>query len=371
MKLLELGKFYPPHLGGIETLLRSFFEGFAAKGMEVDCVVANDSRATCHEVLNGVRVHRFGSFGLIASTSVAPGYLSSTRRYGSELWHHHFPNPLADAACLAGRRDIPLVVTYHSNVVRQAVLMKWYGMIVDRLLWRATAIVVSSPQLLASSERLQRHRHKCRVIPFGIRLEAFGREERLEEAERARAEAGGRPVLLTVGRLVGYKGHRVLIEAAKDVDVTVWIVGCGPLERELKEQAAGLGIEGRVRFFGAVSDALLAGLLKACDLFVLPSVSPNEAFGLVQVEAMACGKAVISCRLESGVPFVNQDGVTGFVVTPGDAGALATAIRKLAGDRELRVAMGRAGKERAHKEFAEEQMLARYSACFEECKRAG
>src|SRR5438093_6210537 len=120
MTILELGKFYPPHHGGIETLLRLWCEGFVRCGAEVDCVVANGTSRTVHEEMNGVRVHRLASYGLALSTSVCPAYVLSTRRYRADIWHVHFPNPLADIATVCGPRRQPLVLSYHSDVVRQA-----------------------------------------------------------------------------------------------------------------------------------------------------------------------------------------------------------------------------------------------------------
>jgi rhamnosyl/mannosyltransferase len=126
-----------------------------------------------------------------------------------------------------------------------------------------------------------------------------------------------------------------------------------------------LGVANRVRFWGAVGDDQLPALLTACDVFVLPSITPNEAFGLVQVEAMACGKPVISCSLRSGVPWVNQAGQTGLIVPPADAKALASACRQLLQDEGLRARLGQTGRQRAEREFDETVMVKRYWQCFE------
>ena len=366
MKILELGKFYPPHKGGIETLLRAWAEGFVRRGAEVDCVVANDAAHTTHETINGVRVHRLASFGTVLSTSVCPAYLAATRNYPADLWHVQFPNPLADISSIAGRRATPLVLSYHCDVVRQAGLMRFYAPVLHALLRRATSIVVSTPQHLEYSPWLAPFRDKCEVIPFGINLAALAltpeRERRVAELRR---EARGRPIVLNVGRLVGYKGQRFLLEALRELDAVAWIVGTGPLESELRAQAAALGVTERVKFLGGVSDAELPALLHACDVFALPSISAAEAFGIVQVEAMACGKPVVSCALQSGVKFVNQDGVTGLLVTPEDSAALAAGLRSLLGNAPLRQRLGAAARARAEREFAEDVMVARYWNCFE------
>lgn len=368
MRILELGKFYPPYRGGMETLLRIWSEGFVQRGAQVDCVVANETPGrTVREETNGVRVHRLASFGTLFSTSLCPAYPGVTRRHPADLWHVHFPNPLADVACLRGDRATPLVLTYHSDVIRQAFLMRLYRPLMQRLFERATRIVVATPNHIEFSPWLGAYRDKCEVIPFGINLEQLKRTDVIAaKAEALRRAAGARPIVLTIGRLVGYKGHRYLIAALCQLEATLWLAGAGPLERDLKDQVASLGIGDRVRFWGEVDDGQLPALLHACDVFALPSITPNEAFGLVQVEAMACGKPVVSCALRSGVPFVNQDGVTGLVVPPRDADALALALKRLFGNDALRARLGEAGRIRACQEFEERVMLGRYWRLFEQ-----
>ncbi|MBX3748379.1 MAG: glycosyltransferase [Verrucomicrobiae bacterium] len=364
MKVLVLGKYYPPHHGGIETLTKTSCEGYARCGDDVSCVVANDAGRTVREVLNGVRVRRCAAWGTVFSLPVSPGYLASGRQEG-DVVQMHFPNPLADLALWLGRRAAPWVVTYHSDVVRQASVQRGYRPLMDWMLGRAARIVVATPPQREASPVLRRYRDKCEVIPFGLDLERFARQgaEPAGMAE-ALAEAAGRPVLLNIGRLVEYKGQRYLIEALRGLDAVGWLVGSGPLRGELEEQARGLGVRDRVRFWGEVDDEALPALLRACDVFVLPSITPNEAFGLVQVEAMACGKPVVSCRLESGVPYVNRDGETGWVVAPADAEALASALETLCADRALRARFGEAGRLRARDEFALEKMVSRYRDLF-------
>ncbi|MBU6399391.1 MAG: glycosyltransferase [Verrucomicrobia bacterium] len=371
MRILELGKFYWPHRGGIETLLRAWCEGFARRGAEVDCVVANQGLRSAHETINAIRVHRLGTFGSCWSTSICPTYLDSTRRYPADLWHAHFPNPLADLACLRGQPTTPLVLTYHSDVVRQARSIRLYQPILTRLLERATRIVVATPRHLECSAWLPPYASKCAVIPFGIDLARFEPTEPMRQRiGELRSAAGGRSILLTVGRLVGYKGQRYLIEAARDLDVIVWLVGTGPLESELQTLARGLRLGSRVRFWGSVDDAELPALLHACDVFVLPSITPNEAFGLVQLEAMACGRPVVSCALPSGVPFVNRNGVTGLVVPPADAAALTESLRRLLADPGWRGQLGAAGRARVEAEFAEGVMVERYWQLFTDLLRS-
>jgi rhamnosyl/mannosyltransferase len=364
-----LGKFYPPHHGGIETLLRSLCRGLATRGVEVDCIVANDTPRTVHENDRGARIHRMASFGQLFSTSLCPAYLNAARRHPADIWHAHFPNPLVDLVCLTGRRDVPLVLSYHSDVVRQNKMMWVYRLSLLRLLDRADRIVVATPKHLEHSAWLSAFQEKCEVIPYGINHERFAATaDCLRQAEELRAQAGGLPILLNVGRLVGYKGQRHLVEAACQLKAMVWIVGTGPLRHELEGLAMKLGVAERVRFWDSVDERQLPVFLHASEVFVFPSITPNEAFGIAQVEAMACGKPVVSCALASGVPFVNLDGITGLVVPPSDTPALARAIQRLLDDASLRRCLGEAGRRRALDEFSEPVMVERYWRLFEKVR---
>ena len=189
------------------------------------------------------------------------------------------------------------------------------------------------------------------------------------EIARVRAGAKGLPILLNIGRLVGYKGQQYLLEAAAKLNAAVWIAGTGPLESDLKQLAADLKMADRVHFWGGVSDRQLVTLLHACDLFVLPSITPNEAFAIVQVEAMACAKPVVNCALASGVPFVSRHGETGLTVPPADAPALRDALQSLISQPQLREEFGRAGQARVAAEFSEPVMLDRYWKLFENLTR--
>lgn len=362
MKILELGKFYPPVRGGIETLLKSLCEGFARKGAEVHCVVANSNAKDVLENINGVQVQRVASYASILSTSICPGYVGAARDSGAHIWHTHFPNPNADLAILKAPRDVRIVITYHSEIIRQAWFMEFYGPYVEKCLRRADKIVVASPSHLEFCKSLQPHRSKCVVIPFGIDPQRLTEPRPLPPGV---PPANG-PILLTVGRLVGYKGHQWLIEAMRNVNATLWIVGSGPLEDELRKQVKNAGLEKDVQFLGNVADNDLPAFYQACDIFVLPSITPNEAFGVVQLEAMACGKPVISCALQSGVPWVNQHEVTGLVVAPRDSRALSSAIERLIADPVLAGRYGAAGRARVSAEFTEQRMIDSYYRLFEE-----
>jgi len=203
MRILELGKFYPPERGGIETLLKLWCEGFVAEGDEVDCVVANTSARTVDETLGGVRVHRLASHGMALGTSLCPSYLSAPRRFAADIVHAHFPNPLADLASLRTPKGTPVVVSWHSDIVRQRAVMGLYKPLQTALLRRADRIVVATPNHLEFSPWLPAFREKVTVIPFGLDLARFA-----PGAFDPAKVAALRALHAAVGRALGLRGLR-------------------------------------------------------------------------------------------------------------------------------------------------------------------
>jgi rhamnosyl/mannosyltransferase len=184
-------------------------------------------------------------------------------------------------------------------------------------------------------------------------------------AAELRAAAGEFPLIFAVGRHVYYKGFEYLLRALGQLpSVRLVLGGQGPLTGALKDLAQSLGVAERVTFTGRLSDDELAAWYHACDVFCLPSVEPSEAFGLVQLEAMACGKPVVNTQLGNGANVVNLDGVTGLTARPRDTASLAACLARLCADPDLRRALGAAGRQRARTQFSAarmgEQTLALY-----------
>jgi rhamnosyl/mannosyltransferase len=268
------------------------------------------------------------------------------------------------------------VLTYHSDIVRQKVLVGAYAPLLRRVLDRVDLIIASSPDMVEHSEYLAPVASKCRVVPFGIHVERFAATpERTARAAGLRAQAtpsrGARPVVLFVGRLVYYKGADVLVRAMADVDADLVMIGSGPLRSSLDGLVTSLGIADRVRFTDAIGHEGLAAWYHAADVLCLPSVARSEAFGLVQLEAHAAGTPVVSTRLTTGVPFVNQHGVTGLTVPPGNVSALAGALRTLTTDEALRARLGAQAAERVARDFTTARMVADTRAVYHEARKGG
>jgi rhamnosyl/mannosyltransferase len=364
MRVTHLGKFYPPVPGGMERVIQSLAEGERARGADTRALVVGTARRTVHETVNGVPVTRAASMVRVGSVWFAPSLIRLLSRVDTDVLVLHEPNPMALLAYCLTRPRHRLIIWYHSEVLRP----RWrYRLIYEPFLKvplrRAQRLVVSSPVLLEQAEALQPHARRCEVIPFGLDVAASG-DVNHPSVSAVRSRWNG-AIALFVGRLVRYKGADVLLRALARADVAAVVVGDGPMRAGLERLSRELQLESRVFFLGAADDEAVAAWYAACDLLVLPSVTRAEAFGLVQLEAMARAKPVISTRLPTGVPWVNVDGLTGIVVPPGDVGALAAALQMLGRDPGLRARMGHAGRARFEREFTRERMTERTLAMYE------
>lgn len=348
LRVLQIGKFYPPHAGGMETHLEALC-GELKQTIEVEIVVAssNGSHAS-EELLEGLKVARLGKLFSLRSAPFCPRMVRRIRAAKADIVHIHLPNPGAVLAYLASGHRGRLVFTYHSDIVRQKVLSRFFDPLLRHALSRADAIIVSSSNYLKSSYVLPLYEEKCRVIPFGIPLENFQWPDP-HEVQKLREQFGPR-LVLGVGRLVYYKGFEHLIDAMKFVDGRLLIVGRGPLHNALQQQAEHSGLGERVRVLADVKD--VAPYYHAADVFALSSVARSEAFGIVQLEAMACGKPVVNTNLDTGVPSVSLDGVSGITVPPANAEALGQAINALLDNPLQSAKYGRAGQLRVKQLFS-------------------
>lgn len=353
LRVLHIGKHYPPFMGGIETHLRALVEGTSDRA-SVEVVVANSNPTTVIERVGQIRVRRLKQHFSLRRAPICLGLAKAIRESAPDIVHLHLPNPAAVLAVLWSGYSGPLVVTYHSDVVRQRVLGRLFEPVLRTLLRRCHAIIVTSDEYAASSPTLRAFASKCRVVPYGIDASAFSQPpSELVAAIRMRY---GNRIVLAVGRLIYYKGFEFLVEAMQNLDAHLVIIGEGPLRQSLQKQAFALGISNRVTFLGELQNEETAAYYHAARMFVLPSIARSEAFGIVQIEAMAAGKPVINTSLDSGVPSVSVHGHTGLTVKPRNPEALALAIRSLLDQPEYAKALGEAGKKRAEVKFTASRM---------------
>ena len=359
MRVLHAGKFYAPVHGGMETVLAALCEGTAAR-WDVRVVVANAGRQTVRERRQGVDVVRVGTLARALSVSLSPGLARELWREPVDCVVLHEPNPLVGTLLAIRRPARRLIVWHHSDIVRPAWANPTYGRIQRALYRRADCVIVASPPMAEGSAAV-RGCGRVEVIPYGVAAERAGSAALDPAGEVGRALARlPAPRMLYVGRLVYYKGLEVLLEALTRTAGGCAIVGEGSLEDALRRRIAARGLGDRVALLGRRTDDEVRALYQNCDIFVLPSTARTEAFGLVQVEAMMHGLPVISTNLPTGVPWVNEHGVTGLVVPPRDAEALAAALRRLLEDPPLRAKLGDAARARALERFTLPRMVERF-----------
>jgi glycosyltransferase involved in cell wall biosynthesis len=351
MHVLHVGKYYSPYRGGIETVVEQLCRGLAKRGVEITALVSNDGPSTVDEQIDGVRVLRLGRTAELNSQPLNLHLVPELRRMRFDALHFHTPNPVGALAVLAARRPEPIVVTHHSDIVRQRLLGGAATAMQGVLYRRAAALVAATPKHIQYSPLLRKFESKTRVIHFPIDAAPYV-DAAPHWDEQLPPDWQSEPLVLFVGRLVYYKGLDVLLEALRLTPrARLAIVGVGPLAIRLVEQAAQLGVTDRVAFLGPVSAERLRAMYKCARFLVLPSVAPSEAFGMVQLEAMAAGRPVIATDLKSGVPYVNQHGLTGLIVPPRDPRALAAAMTTLIDNEPHALALGQAAQRRVLAEF--------------------
>lgn len=353
---------YFPRIGGIEIVVKQLAEGFAQRFNDSSYVVTcSQNMQTYSEKRNGVSIIYTGTFGHIASLPISPSYPFYLIQQTGDILQLHEPFLLGGLTYLtflkqAKKRFKRLVVWWHSDIIRQKALAPLYTPLLNAVLHEADAIIVATPKHITSSKFLGYFSAKCHVVHYGVDISKFEENPKSETKATYWREKYKKPIILFTGRLVYYKGVKYLVSAMKNVpDAHLVIVGKGPLQKELEEIA--VKCPNNVSFIPFLSETDLIAMYKASEIFVLPSVENSEGFGIVQIEAMACGKPVITTDLETGVTYVNQHGKTGLVVPKCNSQALAEAINELLANSAMRSEMGNVAKSRVIKEFTVEGMV--------------
>jgi glycosyltransferase involved in cell wall biosynthesis len=361
MKVLQFGRFHSSDFGGIERHVATLIGALKGR-VEMDNVVANARWRLEVEPRDGHTIYRVPSLGVVASLALAPGFPLFVRRLwqraGYDIAHLHFPDPLSHLAARLLPRAAKIAITWHSDIIRQRRLFALYRPFLERFLRRADLVIAATPVHFTSSTQLDvvRGSPKCRVVPYGIDAARFAATEAVRAGvARIRSRFPDRPVVFAVGRHVYYKGFEFLLRAMAQVDATLVLGGTGPLLEEHRRVAARLGLA-RVHFPGRIPDEELPAYYRAADVVCMPSIERAEAFGLVQLEAMASERPLVNCALGTGANFVAPDGVAALTVPPRDPGALAAALNRLLADPAERAALGARGLARARGEFSIERM---------------
>lgn len=385
LRICHLGKYYPPAPGGIEVHVQTLARAQAELGQDVEVLCVNHrdraatdatwrtvgSTPTVTEVDRGVRVSRVGRIASVARLDVCPRLLAELRRVrdaGVDVLHVHTPNPTMFLALAALPPFATLVVTHHSDVIRQRVLVHAFAPVERRVHARAAMVFCGSEAYAAGSRVLRGLGSRVRPLPFGLDLAPFASPSpgALEWEKKLRARHGS-PLWLVVGRLVYYKGLPTALAALARLPGRLLVIGSGPLERRLRARAAALGVSDRIEWVSYAETDLLIGAYRAATALWFPSNARSEGFGLVQVEAMASGCPVVNTAIAgSGVPWVSPDGESGLTVPVDDPEALARASLRLLEDADLSARLRRGAIVRARREFDHDVMVRRSLRLYEE-----
>ena len=368
--VLHLGKYFPPHAGGMETYLRDLMVSSVQSGDKTAALVHQShfgltSSQESFSVKNvDIPVTRAATWCRLLYTPISPGFPwllhRLIRRHRPDILHLHLPNPSAFwALWLPAARRIPWVVHWQSDVMTPKshwiikLAYRLYAPLESALLRKAERIIATSPPYLETSTPLRQVNGKCTVVPLGID-DRFGHKALNLSAgcppsEVACDAPNAEPLrVLAIGRMAHYKGFDVLLRAlAQAQHIELDLIGEGEQSRSLQHLAESLKLGMRARFHGALSDEAKDKLLAACDCLCLPSTDRTESFGIVILEAMSAAKAcVVSDITGSGVTWLVDNQKTGLVVPTNDVSALAEALRLLRDDRLLSVELGQAGRQK-------------------------
>lgn len=358
MRILQLGKFYPL-CGGVEKVMYDLMQGLSERGVDCDMMCALSKGGSQVKVINEhARLIGCRTLIKVAATMISPAMIFSLRKKCSEydIIHVHHPDPMACLALFLSGYKGKVVLHWHADIGKQKVLLKLYRPLQEWLLRRADLIVGTTPVYTAESPCLVRVQHKIACLPIGVAPVVTDPEM----ANALKRKYPGKKIIFSLGRLVHYKGYRHLIEAAHYLgdDYVVLIGGYGPLIYDLLAETETWGVMDKVKLLGRIPDEDLPAYYGACTLFCLSSVQKTEAFGIVQIEAMSCGKPIVATSIpHSGVSWVNEHGVSGLNVAPEDARGLADAIMAIADDDQTYRKFSAGAEKRYQDMFSKDKMI--------------
>lgn len=357
-RILQLGKFYPIG-GGVEKVMYDLTLGLSERGIKCDMMCAAvEGRSYTKKLNNNARLICCGALAKYAATMISPNMIQklykSNHKY--DIIHIHHPDPMACMALYMSGYEGKVVLHWHSDIIKQKHLIKLFKPFQNWLLERADIVVGTTPVYIKESNFLSKVQHKVTYLPIGV----YPCDGMVGKPNRFREEYKGKKIIFSLGRLVEYKGFEYLIKSAAHLpeDYVILIGGTGPLREKLQAQIDAAQLGEKVKLLGFIEDADLESYYAACDIFCLSSVSKTEAFGIVQIEAMSCGKPVVATTIEgSGTHWVNAHGESGLNVPPCDDKALADAFVAIAGDQERYAQFCEGARKRYEQVFTYEKMI--------------
>ena len=365
MKVLHFYKtYYPLSYGGVEQVIYQLASGSAAYGVESTVLTLSPRKVSRVTQVNGHSVHRCHSIFQIASTDFS---LSAFFRFNelaktADVIHYHFPWPFMDLVHLTAKVKKPSVVTYHSDIVKQKILLKLYRPIKNKFLKSVDAIVATSSNYRVTSDILQRYQNKVEVIPIGLDRSLYLPKN--VEKRQYWENILGKKFFLFIGVLRYYKGLHILLDALALGDLPTVIIGAGPIEYELRVKAESLGLK-NITFLGQVSEEDKVAILDLSYAVVFPSHLRSEAFGVSLLEGAMFGKPMISSEIGTGTSFINSDQQTGIIVPPSSCEDLNIAMTYLWNNPEVAARMGCKALDRYEALFTADKMCQAYAAVYQ------
>lgn len=342
MRILHVGKFYPIK-GGVEKVMYDLCTGLSSRGIRCDMLCASEDNVSREIIINDYfTVYTCSTLlkfsGAYISLSMIGKLKVICKRY--DIIHIHYPDPTANLALRFSGFTGKVIMHFHGDLQKSKVLLAIVKPLNNWVIKRSDLIVGTTPVYVKDSGTLKNVQQKCTYLPIGT--EGMGEKDD-EKVGIIKSKYPGKKIVFSLGRLVPYKGYEYLIDAARFLpdDYVVLIGSGGPLKNKLIKQIAESHLEEKVYLIGRISDEDLPNYYWACDLYCLSSINKAEAFAIVQIEAMSCGKPIVATKIKgSGVPWVNEDGVSGVNVDPEDSLALAEGIKKVLGQDYLKFSEG-------------------------------
>jgi glycosyltransferase involved in cell wall biosynthesis len=362
MKILQLGKAYPPvNLGGIETTIQLINEGLHLENIHCDVLGVNNKFKTVETYLEHGVVYRcallFKAFSTLFSLSLIVKLFKIHRNY--DIIHIHHPDPMSALALWLVNPSSKIILHWHSDILRQKFLLKIFLPLQKWLLNRSDCIITTSPNYAFSSTHLSLFLNKIQIVPIGIDISKLNIDEC--KVNKILNCYSNKKIILAIGRISYYKGYEYLIDSVSKLNenCVLLIIGGGNdnyINKLLKNIPT--EVKSKIILLGRLNDIDRNCYLAACDIFVLSSVYKTEAFGIVQVEAMALKKPVVSTEIPgSGVHWVNLNNISGLTVPIKNSKEIANAINSIIDSPLLHNKLSDGAYQRFQSEFTQNVMV--------------
>ena len=330
--ILHIGKFFPPFFGGIEKVSYDIVKGLNDKYYKSDVICFNHVDGSLLEIKKKYKIYRSNVMFNIFGQPLSIDFIFKLKKIVNDykILHLHLPNPFAAFFTLLFIKDQKLVIHWHNDIVKQKFFLFFYQPILNRLLKRADKIIGTSKKYIESSKHLKKFKSKCKVIPIGIDADDIPEDQNF--TKKLKKIYLNKKIILSVGRLSKYKGFSYLISSFRFLknNEHFIIIGKGEEEALLKKLVVKLKLTARVEIINSVEHSKLGSYYNLCDVFCMSSITRNEGFGIVQLEAMLYSKPIITTDIPgSGITFGNINDKTGLVIPIKDDVKISKAVKNI------------------------------------------